>query len=98
MTGGKDGAKLDSTEILDLETLEWTQGPDLPESISYTASVPLKYTFLVVGGRKADNSKSNSIFEFDFEGMRWITRSETLVNARDSLTAFLVPDNAVNCS
>ena len=90
--GGTDAL----TNILDLDTLEWKTGLDLPNAAIHAASVPYKNTFLVVGGN--DGGFLDTIYEFHPETEVWITRSETLMTARHAHTAFLVPDSAVNCS
>ena len=88
-----------STEILDLQTLQWTDGPDFPQEIAHTQAISFKNTFLAVGGY--DDGETNhllSIYEFDFEGQAWIERGEALTAGRGAFTAFLVPDYAVACS
>ena len=89
-----------TTEILDLDTLQWTDGPGLPFPWAYTASVPYKNTFLVIGGLGTHSGTvySTDIYEFDPVNMNWITRSETLTQGRHSHAAFLVPDDVVNCN
>ena len=86
-----------STQILDLETLEWAPATDLPYTIAYGSSVPFKDTFLVVGGED-DVNYQTAIYQFDLTTNGWITRDEQLVTGRRLFASFLVPDNAVNCS
>ena len=56
-------------------------------------------TFLMVGGRtEAGGARTDKILEFDPNVEDWIVRNEKLAIARAAHAAFLVPNNAVNCS
>ena len=100
VAGGEIGGSYHKTsEILDLQTLEWSSGPDLPVGLAAGGSVPYKKTFLIVGGDiQPENMNSNVIYEYDGILDAWITWDEVLATARQNLAAFLVPDEAVNCS
>ena len=92
-------AFLTSTEILDLDTLQWTNGIDYPHAIAYAPTVPFGNTFLVVVGGFGGSVGTKEIYEFDPSNNNWIKRSEECATDRVSaFTAFLVPDDAVNCS
>ena len=102
VTGGWDGtAHITSTELLDLDSMQWSNGPELPYGIFDAVAVPYKNTFLIVGGREASGNNNyyhNTILEFDAGTGDWITRSEQMSQERGIMAAFLVPDDAVNCS
>ena len=99
MTGGQSAnGVLQSTEILDLDTMQWSAGPNLPGPRYDAASVPYKNTFLVVGGKDGGHAVQDTIFEFDPETGDWITRIEQMTLKRSLFAAFMVPDYAVNCN
>ena len=103
VTGGTDSEAdgwnyLKSTQILDLKSLQWTSGPDLPLIGAFGVAVPYKNTFLVVGGKDSGHAVQDTIFEFDPETGDWITRIEQMTLKRSLFAAFMVPDYAVNCN
>ena len=87
----------DSTEILDLVSLEWTEGPKLPQALGYGSSVPFGDSFLAVGGDDGF-AQSDVIYEFNSASNSWIERSEKIKTVGLYKTAFLVPNDIVNCS
>ena len=87
-----------STEILDLTTLEWRFGPNLPDAISLGKSVSFRNSFLIIGGIIDDHGgRSNLIYEFDSDTENWIKRQEKLTKARNAFTAFLIPEELARC-
>ena len=101
VAGGRIPSTVDSisaTEILDLDTLQWTTGQKLPGNLEIYAgsSVPYQNTFLIVGGQ-GHSMNHKTIFEWDPNTNGWITRTEQLTTARFRAPAFLVPDDAVDC-
>ena len=98
VTGGRTGnTPLQSTEILDLDTLQVTSGQDLPAIRYHAASVQYKNTFLVVGGMNGNDRVTDTIFEFDPENDTWIIRTERMALGRSAFAAFIVPPEHVNC-
>ena len=91
------GYRMKSSEIFDIESRKWTNGPDLPNVIYHGESVQYKNTFLIVGGWDGSN-RFDSIYEYDIRTNQWIKRSEKLKRARLAFTAFLVPDEVAQCN
>ena len=87
------GGNRKTSEILDLYTMSWRDGP-IPGSW-YLDGTAAQFgdTFVVVGG-----STSDGIYEFDAENEEWIERPEKLSTERRDVTAVFVQDNVVNCS
>ena len=94
---GEDGNHLISTEMLNLNTMIWTVGPELPLAVSRGGSVPYGDTFLVVAGG-SENGPTSLIFEFDIASNNWLTRKERLSRNMYDFDAFLIPDEFVECS
>ena len=87
--GNKDNVNFEPTsEVLDLDTLEWSQGPPAIPLISST-TVKYEETFLLVGGEA--NAFSGSIYEYDLVENDWIMRSEELAVGRARHVAFEIP-------
>lgn len=82
-----------TTEILDLETLTWSAGPETPggRRLSSSVSVPFGDSFVVVGGDTFDSQRR--VHQFDPVNMTWIKREETLQNDRSNHAAFIVPNS-----
>ena len=96
VTGGYFSAiYYSSTEELDLDTLQWTAGKDLPDALDYGSSVQYKDSFLAVGG--TNGAATDHIYEYDSDTGDWITRIEKMVSARYLFAAFLVPEEVANC-
>ena len=68
------------TEILDLQTLEWSTGDDLPDDINSGASVPFNDSFLIVGGLDADNPPVKSIYYFNPQDQKWESKNKMMKN------------------
>lgn len=96
VAGGDNGDfDLASSEILNLETMEWRTGPDLPGSLAAAASVPYGDTFLVVGGYHIN--ELDQIYQFDPENEAWIERTEKLETARFYQVAVPLPELPFIC-
>ena len=87
-----------TTDILDLDTLTWSEAPALPAYIKDATSVPFGDTFLVVGGMLPDSYIADTVYEYDVQGRDWITRPERLPIARGRGTGVVVvSSNAMKC-
>ena len=84
------------TEIFNLQTLDWSQGEDLPVGIFQGASVQFKDSFLLVGGESED-AWINTIYYFNPQDQKWEKRNETMKQGRRDFAAFLVPNSLANC-
>lgn len=75
-----------ASEILDLDSLTWRQGPPLPERMSSALAVPWRKSFVILGG-------PNEIYEYVEE--LWWKREEKLRRKKPSYGAVLVqvPDH-----
>ena len=86
------------TEILNLDTLTWSQGPDLPEGkyLLNGVSVPFRDSFVVFG----DEGLGTDIFEWSHEAMDWVKREEELVGGgpRQYLAAIPLPEGYIDCT
>ena len=94
---GRDNNFIQSTEILDLDSMQWTSGQDIPDTVlAFSEIIQFEKTMLIVGGYKP-NVAVDTILQFDPETEGWIERSEHLSSPKYHLTLLFVPDNAVNC-
>ena len=97
VAGGMGFTKtLKSSEELDLATLTWSPGPDLPNPIAFGESVPFRNSFLIVGGSKGYRY-FDVIYEYNPENKDWMQRPQRLKKERISFTAFLIPDDVAGC-
>ena len=90
----------DYTQILDLETMTWSDGPRLPSYLSAGAVVPHKRSFIIMGGWKGnfgEDGYSNQLWEFNPDQFEWIIRPETLTNKVALSLAVLVDDDMMVC-
>lgn len=76
---------------LDLDTLQWTTLPLLPQPISLGASVPYGDSFLIVGGF-IQGGAEKTVYTFDPQLEDWILLPQKLQIGREQTAAFLVPD------
>ena len=83
--------------MLDLETLVWSSGPELPYKVFAATSVPLGDRFLLVGG-ETYGFFLNTIYEFDPLEMDWILRTEELQEARYAPFAAIASANYLGCN
>ena len=95
------------TEIFDLQDQTWRSGPTFPgvNAIWYGSSVQYNDSFLAVGGLKligdSDTAYTGDIWYFDVDGDmtekqeedgQWVKLSATMGLARQSFSAFFIPD------
>ncbi len=93
VTGGFQNRTL--TEILDLSTMQWRQGPDFA-NISNGASVPYGKTFLAVGGIDP-RGEVDDIYAFEPNAEEWVELSRVMTQAREWLPPVVVPPGFVEC-
>ena len=79
-----------TSEILDLNTLNWREGPSLPTEVQESYGAQFGETFVVVD--------ESGIYEFDPENEAWIIWPETLDPPRSGMSATFVKDDIVTCS
>ena len=84
------GRNKQTSEILDLDTLTWRDGPPFSSIVDRSSSTQYGNTLVVVA--------ANGIYEFDPEHEAWITLDETLDPARSEVVPIFVSDRIVNCS
>ena len=82
-----------SSSILDLDIMEWRDGPSPGSWCVDATAAQFGGTFVIVGGRDSDG-----IYEFDPENEEFIERPEKLNSSRRDSTAVFVKDNILNCS
>ena len=98
VVAGGDNFPQDKTKILDLATMAWRPGPNLPEPI--TAGRALQdgeATFLIFGGWSVHSGSMSSIIEFNPSDESWFVREETMASRRHD--SFVIDvDNPFFCS
>ena len=65
VVGGWAGTRLSSTEVLNINSLTWTDGPDLPNALygnSVVESVEIEYLGFSMGGSLQHETPTNDIF------------------------------------
>ena len=77
------------TDLLDLETMTWSQAPPLPGAVRLPQQAQLEDTFLVVGGFEGDFM--GSIFEFVPRTLSWKKREERLKFPRQYHSVIQIP-------
>jgi Kelch motif len=65
------GAPLDTVEIYDFTTGEWSRGASLPEPREHTAGAVLDGRFYVIGGRNRVTDSLSTVERYDPERDRW---------------------------
>ena len=80
----------------------WTSRPDLdlPYGVAFGASVDYGDGFLAVGGYRLNTDgfgESEKIWRFSAGTFEWSELPATLAVPRTELTAFMVPDEIVQC-
>ena len=82
-------------EILDLESLTWSAGPESPGGLDVrkAAVVPFNNTVLLIGG----TNQVKSIYQFDLANMVWIPRTEELEYKRVGHAVFDVTGLGIEC-
>ena len=95
VAGGWYNDFIASVEILDFETNQWLEGPDLPKAMGHfqMISSPDQQSVLVIGGY--DGTYRNEILELICNGIhdcQW-TLKQSLVEARQDFVAISIPDS-----
>ena len=96
IAGGNNGAYLSQVEILDDGSASWRYGPSLPASTSGAPMVEdQRGGVLYVGGDKS--GYSNIVYRLRHAYAQWEALATTIATPRVWHSAFLVPDELVNC-
>ncbi len=102
VTGGWIGSsRLSSVEILDEGSNEWQAGPELPFGISRSQMVEDQNGGVVlIGGRSSSTDYLDTLYQLPHGGQDavWTKMEQKLKTGRSDHTAFMVPDNIVDCS
>ncbi len=97
VAGGYDNSYLSSVEILDEGSNEWQTGPELPFGISSSQMVEdLNEGVVLIGGL----GNLDTLYQLQHGGQDavWTKMEQQLKTERYGHTAFMVPDNFVECS
>jgi len=102
VAGGDDGSsRLSSVEILDEGSNEWQTGPELPFVIDECQMVEDQNGGVVlIGGESSSLSNLDTIYQLPHGGKDavWTKMEQKMKTGRQQHTAFLIPDNMVDCS
>jgi hypothetical protein len=103
VAGGVDGfsSYLSSVEILDEGSNEWQTGPELPFGIALSQMVDdLNGGVVLIGGESSSVGNLDTLYQLPHGGQDavWTKMEQKLKTGREQHTAFLVPDNIVDCS
>ena len=101
MAGGKDLLK---TELLDMKTMRFRQGPDLPFKMDWASSIQLEpSSFAIVGGEHIGYCSqsgmcisSNAIFGADLENNNWKTLEQSLNLPRSKHILIAIDDGDIS--
>ncbi len=101
--GGYDGSYLSSSvEILDEGSNQWQTGPELPIGIYRSQMVYDQNGGVVLIGGDSSSSDGylDTLYQLPHGGQDavWTKMEQNLKTGRSAHTAFLVPDNLVDCS
>jgi hypothetical protein len=100
--GGYDGSsRLSSVEILDEGSNEWQTGPELPFGIWRSQMVEDQNGGVVlIGGDSYSVANLDTLYQLPHGGQDavWTKMEQKMKTGRAWHTAFLVPDNTVECS
>jgi len=98
VAGGSDGSsRLSSVEILDEGSYEWQTGPELPFGIADSQMVADQNGGVVLIGGLLN---LGTLYQLPHGGQDagWTKMEQKMKTGRNWHTAFLVPDNTVDCS
>ncbi len=100
VAGGFDGSYLSSVEILHEGSNEWQTGPKLPFGIFRSQMVEDQNGGVVLIGGDSSFGTIDSLYQLPHGGQdaAWTKMEQKLKTGRRAHTAFLVPDNIVDCS
>jgi hypothetical protein len=95
------GSYLSSVEILDEGSNEWQTGPELPFGIGYSQMVEDQNGGVVlIGGFFSSESSLDTLYQLPHGGQdaAWTKMEQKMQTGRYWHTAFMVPDDVVDCS
>jgi N-acetylneuraminic acid mutarotase len=101
VAGGYGGSYLSSVEILDEGSNEWQTGPKLPFGIGFSQMVEDQNGGVVmIGGESSSVGTLDTLYQLPHRGQDavWTKMEQKMKTVRSRHTAFLVPDNIVECS
>jgi hypothetical protein len=101
IAGGYDGSSpLSSVEILDEGSNKWQTGPELPFGIDESQMVEDQNGGVVLIGGESEPISYDTLYQLSHGGQDavWTKMEQKMNTGRYYHTAFLVPDNIVNCS
>ncbi len=103
VAGGYEGGSsiLSSVEILDVGSNEWQTGPELPFGIDESQMVEDQNGGVVlIGGVSQSVYSLDTLFHLPHGGQDavWTKMKQKMKTGRFGHTAFMVPDNIVDCS
>jgi hypothetical protein len=101
VAGGFDASYMSSVEILHEGSNEWKTGPELPFGIDFSRMVEDKNGGVVlIGGLGSSFGNLDSLYQLPHGGQdaEWTKMEQKLKTGRRSHTAFLVPDDVVDCT
>ncbi len=102
VAGCYDGSStLSSVEILDEGSNEWQKGPELPFGIRHSQMVEDQNGGVVlIGGILSSGDSLDTLYQLPHGGPDavWTKMEQKMNTGRYDHTAFLVPDNIVDCS
>ncbi len=95
------GSYLSSVEILDEGSNEWQTGPEMPFGIDSSEMVEDQNGGVVlIGGTSSSVGYLDTLYQLPHGGQDavWTKMEQKMKTGRNDHTAFLVPDNSVDCS
>ena len=101
VAGGDDGSsRLSSVEILDEGSNEWQTGPKLPFGIERSQMVEDQNGGVVLIGGYSSYGTLDTLYQLPHGGKDavWTKMEQKMKTRKFNHTAFLVPDNIVDCS
>jgi hypothetical protein len=102
VAGGDDGGSsyLSSVEILHEGSNEWQTGPELPFGIHSSEMVEDQNGGVVLIGGESSGGRLDTLYQLPHGGQDavWTKMEQKMKTIRQAHTAFLVPDNIVDCS
>ncbi len=102
VAGGFDNSSiLSSVEILDKGSSKWQRGPELPFGIVWSQMAEDQNGGVVlIGGGRPSVGTLDTLYQLPHGGQDavWTKMEQKMITGRRRHTAFLVPDNIVDCS
>ena len=101
VAGGYDGSYLSSVEVLDEGSNEWQTGPELPFR-NWDAQMVEDQNggVVLIGGKSSPGDILDTLYQLPHGGQdaEWTKMEQKMKIGKNLHTAFLVPDNFVDCS